>query len=169
MDLTEPFQWILGALLVLSAGLVLFFRRPVHASLSFLLTLVLLAATYLRLSASFMAVMQILIYAGAILVIFMFVMVLFQDAHEQIDRYPARSSKALLTICGATILCSIAYLGFQIFHLTSSGKTHPEGFGNVEGLGKALYLDFFFPFEAIILLFLVAMVGAFYIARREGR
>ena len=70
-------QWIMGLVLILSAMGVILLRKPLYACLSFLLSLLLLAAFYLQLYAEFIAVMQILIYAGAILVIFVFVIVFF--------------------------------------------------------------------------------------------
>jgi NADH-quinone oxidoreductase subunit J len=113
--------------------------------------------------------MQILVYAGAILVIFMFVMVLFQDAHAQIDRFPPNSSKVILSVSVATFILSVILLGLKLFHYTPAQLANPPNFGSVESLGMALYIDYFFPFEAIILLFLVAIIGAFFIARREEK
>ena len=87
---------ILGTITVLSALGVILLKKPVHACLSFLLTLLTLALFYINLSAPFISVMQILVYAGAILVIFMFVIVLFQDAYLQIGEHKAQSSPFLL-------------------------------------------------------------------------
>ncbi len=163
---SSPLQWILGCMMLLSSLGVLLFTRPVHASLSFLLTLMILALFYLQLSASFIATMQVIVYAGAIMVTFIFVLILFQDAHSQIDRNPPLSSKTLLWVSACAILFAILMFGWNLYK-TSPAVPHslPE-FGYVEGLGKALYLDFFFPFEAVIFLFLVAIVGTFYIGRK---
>ena len=76
---------VLGFLLVLASLGVILCKKPVHSCLSFLLTLLLLAGLYLNLQAPFISAMQILVYAGAILVIFMFVIVLFQDAYLAIE------------------------------------------------------------------------------------
>lgn len=161
-----PAQWILGLVLVLSSLGVILARNPVHASLSFLLTLMALAALYLQLSAQFIAAMQILVYAGAILVIFMFVIVLFQDAHAQLAQFKAKSCTALLALAGLGLGASLILLGSQLIDIPTSQGNLPAGFGTVQDLGKALYLDFFFPFEAVILLFLVAVVGALYIGKK---
>lgn len=83
--------WILGAILILSSLGMVFLTNPVHASLSFLVTLLSLSMLYFQLSAQFIGIFQIIIYAGAILVIFMFVIVLFQDAYRQIERYESQS------------------------------------------------------------------------------
>ncbi len=158
--------WILGAILIMSSLGVILVRNPVHASLSFLLTLLMLAALYLQLSAQFIAVMQVLIYAGAILVIFMFVIVLFQDAHQQIVRFPPKSVPLLLLVAGVSFLLALVFLGVRFTGFSTTRAGLPEDFGTAQSLGRVLYLDFFFPFEAVILLFLVALVGAFYIGKK---
>lgn len=160
-------QWILGVLLILSAMGVVLFRKPIYASLSFLVSLILLAAFYFQLSAEFIAVMQILVYAGAILVIFVFVIVLFQDAHQQLARFEPKSQPQFLALAGIAFVGALAFFGAQLIHLTHFHKKIPEGFGTANAIGQALYLDFFFPFEAVILLFLVAIIGALYIAKKE--
>lgn len=162
----SPFEWILGLVLVLSSLGVVLTTKPVHASLSFLLTLLALAAFYLRLSAHFIAAMQVLVYAGAILVIFMFVIVLFQDAHSQLSKQPPRSTAALLALAGVSFLGALILFGIQLFDGTLAEGLLPENYGTVQALGKALYLDFFFPFEAVILLFLVAVVGSLYMGKK---
>ncbi len=103
-------QGVLGLLLLVSSLGVLVLPKPVHASLSFLVSLLMLAVFYLELSAQFIAVMQVLVYAGAILVIFMFVIILFQDAHEQIAKYEAKSAPFILCIAGALFYCPFCIL-----------------------------------------------------------
>jgi NADH-quinone oxidoreductase subunit J len=160
-------QWMIGVLLILSAMGVILLRKPIYACLSFLLSLVLIASLYLHLSAEFIAVMQILVYAGAILVIFVFVIVLFQDAHQQMVRFQPKSKPHLLLLAAMTFIFTFAFFGAHIIPFASFGQNLPNGFGSVEGLGRAIYLEFFFPFEAIIMLFLTAIVGALYVAKRE--
>lgn len=164
---TTLVHWFLGLLLVLSGIGVVSLRKPIYASLSFLGTLLLLALFYLMLSAEFIAVMQILVYAGAILVIFVFVIVLFQDAHQQIERYPAKSPSLYLFTAAIAFAGGFSLVGVQFMDLTSFYHPLSEGFGQAEEIGKTLYLNFFFPFEAVILVFLVAIVGAIYTARKE--
>lgn len=162
----HPVEWILGCLLILSALGVILATKPVHASLSFLLTLFLLAVLYLQLSAQFIAVMQVLVYAGAILVLFVFVIVLFQDAHQKIVRFPAKSVPFLLFLGGAAFLATALFLGTELIGMSPKNPLLSSGYGTVESLGRALYVDFFFPFEAVTLLFLIAGVGALYVGRK---
>lgn len=160
-------QWILGSILILSSLGVILARKPVHASLSFMLSLLTLAAIYLQLSAEFIAVMQILVYAGAILVIFMFVIVLFQDAHQKIIQFKPKSSQLFLFAIAVAFVLAFIFLGQRLLGVVSSSEAVPNSFGMVQSIGRTLYIDFFFPFEAVILLFLVAVVGAFYIGKKE--
>lgn len=159
-------EWVLGSILVLSSLGIIATRKPVYSSLSFLITLLALAALYLELSAQFIAVMQVLVYAGAILVIFMFVIVLFQDAHEQIEEFKPKSAKALLIFAASTFIIACLFLGIQWLNLPAAQEKLEVGYGDVRLLGLALYEDFFFPFEAVILLFLIAIIGSLYTARK---
>lgn len=159
-------EWIFGILLIFSSLGVIVSKKPVTSSLWFLVTLLILAVLYLELSAEFIAIMQVLVYAGAILVIFMFVIVLFQDAYKQIEENSPKSQPILLYTAAGSFILMLIFLGSKISNITTSEKMIPQSFGTVEGLGLALYLDFFFPFEAVILLFLVAIVGALYIGKK---
>lgn len=157
---------MLGIVLVLSSIGVITAKRPVYASLSFLATLITLAVCYFELSAPFIALLQILVYAGAILVIFIFVIVLFQDAHQKIEMHEPKSFWLLLLSAGAAFVIAFTFFGQELITLVSSKKALPAGYGTVGSIGKSLYIDFFFPFEAVILLFLIAIVGALYIGKR---
>lgn len=163
----DPILWILAGILVASSLGVILVKKPVHASLCFLLTLLTLAAFYLQLHAEFIAIMQVLVYAGAILVIFMFVIILFQDAHDLLERYKPKNTSLILKFAGITALLVFGFFSAKMLGHTPQGATLPENFGWAESLGTALYVDFFFPFEAVILLFLVAMIGALYIAKKR--
>jgi NADH-quinone oxidoreductase subunit J len=160
-------QWILGIILILSSLGVMIAQKPLYASLSFLLSLLVLATIYLALSAEFIAVMQVLVYAGAILVIFIFVIVLFQDAYKQIARFESQTQPVLLSCALTAFIITLIFFGNLFLHVEPKKTALEEGFGSVQALGKTLYLDFFFPFEAVILLFLVAIVGSLYIAKKE--
>jgi NADH-quinone oxidoreductase subunit J len=159
-------EWMLGLVLILSSLGVILARHPVYSSLSFLLTLMTLATVYLQLSAEFMAVMQILVYAGAILVIFMFVIVLFQDAHDQLAHFRPKSSWPLIFISAGSLLALLFFFAMRLLALSSQPRETVNELGTAQALGKALYTDFFFPFEAVIFLFLIAVIGSLYIGRK---
>ena len=169
MTLTDhPGQLLLGIVSIASALGVILLKKPVHASLSFLLTLLSLASFYLQLDAPFISAIQILIYAGAILVIFMFVIVLFQDAYLQIAEFKAKSSPFLLVSAICLFILTAFYLVSRLEKLPFSNTPLPANYGSVQALGETLYVDFFFPFEAVGLLFLIAVVGAHYIGKKAA-
>lgn len=167
--ITNIIEAFFGIVLILSSLGVISARKPVHSSLFFLVTLLTLAFLFMELSAQFISVMQILVYAGAILVIFMFVIVLFQDAHHQIELHKPRSGTFLLFLAASLFLLCLIFIMDNLIGFPLRPETLPENYGTAQGLGEALYLDFFFPFEAVILLFLIALVGALFIAKKERR
>ncbi len=166
MSVAIFFQFLTGLILIGSSLGMILVKKPVHASLCFLLTLLSLAVLYLQLSAQFIAVMQILVYAGAILVIFMFVIVLFQDAYLLIAKTEGESPPWLIGGAIAAVLGLLALVAPKILSIKDNTPVNPDEFGTVRELGHLLYLDFFFPFEAVILLFVVALIGTVYIGKR---
>lgn len=159
--------YLLSFLAILAALSMVFLRRPVHASLSFLCVLLMLSGLYLQLSSDFIALVQVLVYAGAILVTFLFILVIFQGAYGHIALEPPKSAYFLLLTAFVAFTVAMAALGSIFIKVPTAPPQPPEGFSQVQELGKSLYVDFFFPFEAVVLLFLVAAVGALYIARKE--
>lgn len=160
-------HYFLAFLLILFALGVIVIKKPVYSALSFLATLLILSIYYLEHSAEFIAAMQILVYAGAILVVFMFVMVLFQDAYQKIEQVPPKSAKGLLIVAGTLFSGTLVYFAYRLKGMEGGINKIPEGFGTVQSLGRSLYIDFFFPFEAVVIIFLIACVGALYIGRKE--
>lgn len=168
MSFYDLMKLFFGAILLFSSFGVVLAKKPVYSCLYFLLTLLSLSALYAELSAEFIAVIQILVYAGAILVIFMFVMVLFQDAHAKIIQSAGLSSRYLLLIAAFSFLFALVVFGKELgLYSLQAGQPDAE-FGTVQALGKLLYLDYFFPFEAVLLLFLIASVGTVYIGKKES-
>ncbi|MBA3602641.1 MAG: NADH-quinone oxidoreductase subunit J [Parachlamydiaceae bacterium] len=168
MDSVPTMQIILGIILIIASLGVILSKKPVYSCLHFLLALLVLAGLYLQLSAEFIAVMQVLIYAGAILVAFMFVMVLFQNAHQKIMLTHGKSTPLLIGAFGGCFVLALIYLGKQLSTSTSQGSNQlSDQFGTAQSIGKTLYVEYFFPFEAVILLFLIATIGSFYIGKKE--
>jgi NADH-quinone oxidoreductase subunit J len=161
------FEWLLAMVIAFSALGVILASKPVYSSLWFLLTLLTTAVLYLELSAPFIATMQMLVYAGAIMVIFMFIIVLFQDAHEQLARHKAKSSLLLLLIAMVGFAVAVLLLGHKLLSIPPANALPSTDFGSVESLGNRLYVDFVFPFEVLILPLLVAAVGTLYVAKKD--
>lgn len=167
MYLTSCLSWIWALVIFLSSLGVILAKKPVHACLSFLLTLLTLASLYLQLNAPFLAVMQVLVYAGAILVIFMFVIVLFQDAHTKVEEVKSNRTSYFLALGASAFILALTLVGSHLKSL-SLLPAQTKSLGSAGALGKVLYTDFFFPFEAVSVLFLIAVVGALYIGKKES-
>lgn len=160
-------EYGLGILLILSALGVILARKPVFSGLSFLVTLLALSGLYFQLSAHLIAALQILVYAGAILVLFMFVIVLFQDAYQNLNRFRVKSKRYWRLFAASTFLVALGFLGERLIGLKAPVKSMQTPFGTVESMGHLLFVDFFFPFEVVIMLFLIALVGSVFIAKKE--
>ncbi|MEO8083777.1 MAG: NADH-quinone oxidoreductase subunit J [Ardenticatenales bacterium] len=164
-----PLFVIVGALaLVTAVGMVLA-RNMVHSALFMVSHFGLTAILYLLLSAPFLAAAQVIVYAGAIMVLFLFVVMLLGDAEstlsEPIAGHRPASILALLVLGAA--LVTVASRGVP----AAGGGALPEGFGSPGQVGEALYTRWVLPFEIVSVILLVAMVGAVVIAhfrRRAG-
>jgi NADH-quinone oxidoreductase subunit J len=161
------------AALVLAGALgVVLGRNPVHCALFLLTTLVSIAVLYLQLEAQLVAAIQIVVYASAIVVLFLFVITLLGvDRHE-----PPDDSHPLQRV-SAIVLGVVAFVGLLIIvhgnrwvtgaHSTR-GALGPAETGNVETLAKSLFTDFVWAFEMTAVLLVIAVVGSVVLARRSG-
>ncbi len=170
MDLSfqNVFFYILAGISVGSAIMVITRKNPVSSALYLVLNLFCLAGIYLTLNAQFVAVIQVMVYAGAIMVLFLFVIMLLNLGNE--DSLGEKVSFKTIAAFG---------LGFavlmEILYIVGSGKSDlPAGdmsrsveIGTVEYLGHMLFKDFLFPFEVTGVLLLVAIVGAMILAKRK--
>jgi NADH-quinone oxidoreductase subunit J len=164
---------VLAAGTVLGALMTITRRNPVTAVMSLVATFFALAGIYATLNAHFVAVLQILVYAGAIMVLFIFVVMILNR-----DEVQPFSFKGIFTrVVGVAAGLYVAYLGASVvWHerlaktttgalLNGGMDTPPDGYGTVAGVGNSLFREFVFPFEAISLLLLVAIVGGLIVSR----
>jgi NADH-quinone oxidoreductase subunit J len=168
--------YLLAGLAVVGSALVIGQRNPMYSVLFLILSFAALAGLYIQLDAPFVAVAQIIIYAGAIMVLFLFVVMLLnapqEDAAEWDRSHPLRRpgfARVGAALAGILIL-QLAYALMQIRELESpvGAQTGPETVSSVRELGRVLFDRHAFAFEATSVLILVAMVGAVVLARREG-
>jgi len=155
---------------------VIAFKNAVHSALSLILTLLFLAMFYLLLNAMFIAVVQILVYAGAIMVLFLFVVTMLapeQNEMELRDHIPWQ--RWIGSILGLILVGSLSYLLFTGASVTGEKATGAEslsgqlalpGNGSVEVFGNALFHGYLFPFEVTSLLIVIAILGALIFGRR---
>lgn len=151
----------------LASILVVALRNPIYSALSLLIMFFHVAGLYVTLHAEFLAAVQIIVYAGAILVLYLFVVMLLNLKHD--ERYhrqwPIAALLGGILVVEGTVL---ALLKVQAGPRTDSAETAAvEGLGNTEALGDVLYTSYLFPFEVASLILLVAMIGAIVLAKRD--
>jgi NADH-quinone oxidoreductase subunit J len=163
---TPFFFYGLAGLAIVSALLVITLKNPVHSAISLIFTLLSLAGLYLMLYAPFVAGVQIILYVGGIMVLFLFVIMLVNvDQAEREERYSRQWPAGLLASAVLGALFVFVYVkGSSIF--PQQVATLPES-SNTQQIGLALYGSYMLPFEIASLLLLVAIVGAVVMAKKK--
>ncbi len=150
--------------LVVVAAMVIAHPSPIYSALFLVLTLFLLAVYFLFLDAHMVAALQIIVYAGAIMVLFLFVIMLLNLQSD-----PQRLHKqglGRIAIIGGVVLVAELLLLLQRSSPGAADNTLPDDFGTVEALGGQLFTTYLLPFEVTGVLLLVAVVGAVVLAKR---
>ncbi|HET9194794.1 MAG TPA: NADH-quinone oxidoreductase subunit J [Vicinamibacterales bacterium] len=169
--------YLLAGLAVVASALVIGQRNPMYSVLLLIVSFAALAGLYIQLDAPFVAVAQIIIYAGAIMVLFLFVVMLLnapqEDAAEWDRTHPLRRpgiARFGAALAGVLIL-QLAYALMRVNELEApvGSQTGGAAVSSVRELGRVLFDRHAFAFEATSVLILVAMVGAVVLARREGQ
>jgi len=160
---------ILALLMIASALGVVLLHSPVRSALSLVMTLFLLAVTFLFLDAYLVAALQVVVYAGAIMVLFLFVIMLLnlqadpQGMAKVGVRFAAVLLASLFLLAAVRFFVAPAALGSG----TGMGGTPPAGFGSVEAVAERLFTHSLFAFEVTSVLLLVAIIGAVVLAKRK--
>jgi len=126
-----------------------------------------LAGLYLTLQAQFIAVLQVLVYAGAIMVLVIFVIMLLNLGREEQLTEKFNVRKAVSILIGGTLILQFLILWLGKAGIEFDASTQSYSVGEVENLGQVLFNEFLFQFEAITLVLLVAVMGALVLARRK--
>jgi NADH-quinone oxidoreductase subunit J len=169
--LSEVFFFIAGIGAVCGAVGVVMVRNPFYAVLALVFHLLSLAALFLLLQAQFVAAAQVVVYAGAVMVLYVFVVAYVGAAEPAPLRAPVgRGQRAAAVLFGLALFfeLAIAVLGSGLKALSTDGPTVPAGFGSPEQIGELLLTKFLLPFEVASFLLLIAAVGAVVLARRRG-
>lgn len=166
--MTEPVLFYLFSLLAMVAGvMVVTARNPITSALSLVACFFCLAADYVLLDAHFVAVIQVLVYAGAIMVLFIFVIMLLNLRDETPVLAGEISRRALIGVATAGLTGMGLLAGLVGWTGGAMPEVGPE-YGTIAQIGTALFQgNYLLPFEAISLLLTVAMVGAVILAKRE--
>jgi len=154
--------YLLGFGALVSALLLVTNRKPVAAAISLIMTMLCLSGIYVILDAHLIAVLQIIVYAGAIMVLFLFVIMLL-NVEEKSGRLSNR--KIALQFVGILIVGSTLVAVAGLIKIDPAQVTN--GFGTTKAIGQMLFTDFLLPFEIASILLLAAIVGAVVLAKRR--
>jgi NADH-quinone oxidoreductase subunit J len=165
----EPAVFAVCAVIVMSGAFgVVLSRNPVHSALSLVATLFGVAVLFIVQDANFLAAVQVIVYAGAIVVLFLFViMLLGVDRTDDIETEPLVAQRPLAIIAGIALAGGLiaVLVGSTITGLRGSGAPLKPDTPDIEQIGRLLFTDYLFPFEVTSVLLVIAVVGAVLLAR----
>ena len=193
MSIAFGIFFVIGTIAVASSILVILMRNPVHSALFLLLTFLCVAILFVMKAAEFVAAVQVLVYAGGIMVLFLFVVMLINVRHLPDERVMSRFWKGGFAVGLAIFILFATVVRTGVYHDPVDNEdalrstytyrhrkvTTPDGkvvrrrvrratvVGNSEAVGMALYREYLVPFEVASLFLLVAMIGAIVIGKRE--
>jgi len=162
--------YVFSAILVLAALLVVTTRNPVHAAMWLVLSFFSAAGVWLLLQAEFLAIVLVLVYVGAVMVLFLFVVMMldvnFDTLRERFKSYiPVAATVGILVLAEMTLVLIGGFFGGG----EAQPPTAPAGYSNTKVLGAQIYTDYAYPFEIAAMILLVAIIAAIALTHRERR
>jgi NADH-quinone oxidoreductase subunit J len=162
--------WVVAPISVLAAGAMILARSAVHAALLLIVNLFTLAVFFLMLGSPFLFVVQIIVYAGAIMVLFLFVIMLLGVDQQVPLTERIRGQRPLAALLGLGLIAEVFFavrLGIGLHRTPLPDFTAVNPGGNVQALAHVLFNQYFFPFEVTSVLLIVAAIGAMLHGRRR--
>lgn len=167
MSTIEILFFFLSALAIFSAVMVLVSRNPVHSVLWLIVVFFAISGHYILMNAQFLAIVNLIVYAGAIMVLFLFVIMLMNQ-NTQSEPQKHMWMKVAGVFAGGYFLILLVMMVYQTNEIRGRQVLMSEGnIGLIKNLGKALFSDYVVPFEITSVLFLSAMVGAVVIGKKN--
>ena len=168
MIFTDFVFYALAAILLFAAARVITTRNPVHAALNLVLAFFTAAGIWLLLDAEFLAITLVLVYVGAVMVLFLFVVMMLDINIDKLregfwDYLPMAGFIGVLMATEMVMILSSKYF------LSYAQDSHPAGYSNTAELGRVLYTDYFLPFELAAVVLLVAIVAAITLTLRDRK
>ncbi|MFI5174928.1 MAG: NADH-quinone oxidoreductase subunit J [Terriglobia bacterium] len=140
-------------------------KHPIHSAMSLIVVMAMLSIFYVMLYAEFLAVVQVIVYAGAIMVLFVFVIMLLNPREEE---HRTRQNRFLLGVGVPLGLCLLTEMAVLFKRgLPGGGGSGTQLVGTTEAVGRVLFTDYLLPFEFISVLILIAILGAVVLTKRE--
>jgi NADH-quinone oxidoreductase subunit J len=166
MGITQVLFWFLSILALLSAILVVISKNPVHSVLWLIIVFVAISGHYILLNAQFLAIVNLIVYAGAIMVLFLFVFMLM---NLNADTEPQKNKwlKIAGVVAGGSLLLVLVAALKKADLKTQIADLNTGSIGLIHNLGLTLFRDYVVPFEISSVLFLSAMVGVVVIGKKE--
>lgn len=154
--------------IVLLSLLIVSRRNPVHSVLFMLVLFFHIASLYLFLNAEFMAAIQLIVYAGAILVLFLFVILLLNLKQETIgEQYTSVQPSAVVIAAALFVVMALSVASMELGRKFTCSIDYIKETGHIKAIGEALYTQYIFPFEVASVLLLIAIVGAITLAKKK--
>jgi len=166
---------VIGGITLISSFFVVFQRSPLYSALFLILTFLAMAGLYLVLGAEFVALIQVIVYAGAVMVLFLFVIMLLNLDKEKREWLSGHTIQKYLGFVIVVVLFPLIGLGISTSLLYSKSQLGAQGtysplmaeqIRNTASIASLLFTDYLLPFEITSVLLLVTMVGVVYLARR---
>ncbi|MBX7157127.1 MAG: NADH-quinone oxidoreductase subunit J [Verrucomicrobiae bacterium] len=167
LGLSEILFWVFSALAVAAAFMVMMNRNPVASALCLVLTMVFVAALMILLGAFFLGTIQILVYAGAVMVLFLFIIMLLNLKAEAARRLSIFFVLGGLAVCGVIGMVVWKVVQQENFLVSQTRIISETKLSDVKVLGKLLFSEYLLPFQLTGVLLLVAMVGVILLCGKE--
>ena len=168
MNIELVLFFVFALAILLSAGLVIFSKNPINSAMSLVASFFFLAGIYVLLWAHTIAALQVLVYAGAIMVLFLFVIMLLNLGEAELGSQRLTLSRIAGGLAALGIFAALALAISRAPELAGSmDAARMAGFGTLRTVGQELYTRWLFPFEAVSLLLLVSMVGAVVVSKSK--
>ena len=167
--LVEILFWVFASILTVSALAMILVKNPVHAAMLLMLCFFTSASIWLLIEAEFLAVVLILVYVGAVMVLFLFVVMMLDINIEAMRARVTRYAVAGGIVAGIVVfeIVSVVWTRSMGIDVTNGAQMKPPGYSNTAELGKMLYTDYVYPFELAAVLLLIAIVAAISLTMRK--
>jgi NADH-quinone oxidoreductase subunit J len=166
MGITPILFWVLSVIALFCALMVITSKSPMHSVIWLIIVFFAISGHYLLLNAQFLAIVNIIVYAGAIMVLFLYVLMLM-DLKKETEPQKNRWLKVAGVVGGGSLLLVLIAALRKVDIEQGIAETRLGDIGLIENLGKKLFTEFVVPFEISSILFLSAMVGAVVIGKKE--
>jgi len=155
---------ILALLALVSASVMIYVKQPINAALSFIVTLLSIAGLFALLGGGFLFLVQIIIYAGAVITLILFIIMFLNIKDENL---PVEPFKVRWIIAMTLLVAPFSAILISTVHSMNFKPLYLENFGSIKDIGMELFTEWVLPFEMVSILLLIALIGVVILAKRE--